>query len=204
MSLKKLIDWNISLQQSTLGSFENHLISSFSASLRATPGTVSRIYVSSRKPSRDSTPVTRTAGWASWKTCCRTQWYLSFMVTLNILLSSSEQKAAGAEVLTHRCHPDCCARPRAAAARGMTEWSNPLERAFAESSPLWHICESAITAHTFHTHTHRVTHTSDFKQMAELVWATLHGPEQWAYPLKMEVCSCVTQSCFFKVSIITV
>lgn len=39
-------------------------------------GTVSRTCASSRKPSRDSTPVTRTADWANWRTCCRTPWYL--------------------------------------------------------------------------------------------------------------------------------
>lgn len=45
-------------------------------SLWVTPGTVSHICGSSKKPSRDSTPVTRTADWANWRTCCRTPWYL--------------------------------------------------------------------------------------------------------------------------------
>lgn len=60
--------------------------------------------------------------------------------------------------------------------------------------PPWHICKPAIFAPTSHTH----THTSDFEQMAGLVRASLHRPEQHPCPLIKEVCerAGVTNRCF--------
>lgn len=81
--------------------------------------------------------------------------------TISELHSTGATETYSSWEFTYQCPPDCCALPQAAAARRMTAWSNLLESSFAESSPLWHISETAIFTPTIHTHTctHSNTHT---------------------------------------------